>query len=283
MKQTTLKTVLMAVTSAIMLASPILDTQAHAYIKTMKLHYVNGQFANPPTISFRRNGQTWQWDNQGDFFLIGAKIKIHAVGNSVNHAQISLHGKSIWENTQNTNFRKFEQLVKIPHNKNHLQAYVSSAISKCITHGGERKKDYILPAATTLNVKSGTIHKNKNATMPIRVICHARPGSSSHSTFKLKLKQVKLYTVPAKPKCGQPVKLVSEFYANRAGKVDFILYRGDGKNQQSSVNIVKLGNRHMQQWSKTYKYVQSISRKYKMVVKGHSVSTDWVPITVHCN
>jgi hypothetical protein len=94
--------------------------------------------------------------------------------------------------------------------------------------------------------------------------------------------QLKLYTVPAEPKCGQPVSLITEIHTNKPGKVEFQLFRRDGEKQEASLVTEKISGGYAKRWSKRYTYNQSIRREYLVVVRGHEFSSQWVPVDVRC-
>ncbi|TQV83814.1 hypothetical protein [Denitrobaculum tricleocarpae] len=101
--------------------------------------------------------------------------------------------------------------------------------------------------------------------------------------FGLKLKEVKLYSVPARPQCGKPVKMIAEFYTNKPGKIDFFYIRGDGEKQKASVKTVSGAKGIMKSWSKTYKFNATENRKYRIHVKDHKTATKWVALKVNCS
>ncbi len=96
------------------------------------------------------------------------------------------------------------------------------------------------------------------------------------------ISDVKLYTLPAKPVCGEPVRLVTEIHATKPGKVDFTLLRRVGRSQKASLTIAGDGEELVQRWIKEFTYKSSVKREYMVVVKGHEYSTGWVPVEVNC-
>jgi hypothetical protein len=98
----------------------------------------------------------------------------------------------------------------------------------------------------------------------------------------LKVTELKLYTVPANPKCGEPVNLITEIHTNKPGKVEFQLFRRDGEKQEASLVTEKVSGGYAKRWAKKYKYDQSIRREYLVVVRGHEFSSQWVPVDVKC-
>ncbi len=101
--------------------------------------------------------------------------------------------------------------------------------------------------------------------------------------FGLKLKEIKLYSVPAKPQCGKSFKMIAEFYTNKPGKIDFIYMRGDGEKQKASVKTVSGSRGIMKSWTKTYKFNTTENRKYRIHVKDHKKGTNWVSFKVNCS
>ena len=69
---------------------------------------------------------------------------------------------------------------------------------------------------------------------------------------------------------------------NKPGKVNFMLYRHDGAKQAASLKTGKTGNGYAKRCAKTYTFEKSTKRKYVVVLKGHPLSTNWVPLNVNC-
>ena len=103
-----------AASLAAMFAPAIIPVQAQAAIKTAKAHYVEGQFANPPTIVMKNNGSAWLWDNKNDFFQIAAKIKVQSTGSRMRGVALTINNQWLWGTPKNGNkFWKLEKLVNI--------------------------------------------------------------------------------------------------------------------------------------------------------------------------
>lgn len=96
------------------------------------------------------------------------------------------------------------------------------------------------------------------------------------------ISEVRLYTVPAQPVCGEPVRLVTEIHTTKPGKVDFTLFRRVGRGQKATLTTDRAGDDFVQRWSKEFTYVSSVRREYMVVVKSHEFSTSWVPVDVTC-
>ena len=270
-----------AASFAAMFAPAIIPMQAQAKLKTVKMHYVEGQFSNPPTIVMRNNGNSWLWDNKNDFFQIAAKIKLHAVGNRITGAGLFIDKQKIWGTpTNGKRFWKLEKLVNISLNKNHMAHLVPSAVNLCQKHGSGKKVVKAMPSVSKLAVNYETGAPQKVIPLPVRVICLAKPSSPAPAT--LKVTNVKLYFVPKKPACGEPVTLYTLIKTNIPGKVDFQLYRRGGGKQNASVTTQKAGSVYAKHWSKQYTFKQNTRREYKILINGQKISTRWIPIKVQC-
>lgn len=83
--------------------------------------------------------------------------------------------------------------------------------------------------------------------------------------------------------CPRKATVEAQFYTNRAGKIEFMLYRNDGAKQKISINTTKKesGIFHAY-WSKNYNFTKSVDRKYMIAVLGHKYSSQWKPIVVKC-
>lgn len=97
-----------------------------------------------------------------------------------------------------------------------------------------------------------------------------------------KVSEVRLYTMPAEPACGETVRIVTEIRTTGPGTVDFTLMRRVGRNEKVSLTTDKAGDTFFNSWSKEYVYRHSVTREYKVVLKGHEVATDWVAVDVRC-
>ncbi|MEZ5811135.1 MAG: hypothetical protein R3D45_06925 [Rhizobiaceae bacterium] len=94
--------------------------------------------------------------------------------------------------------------------------------------------------------------------------------------------EVRLYTMPAKPACGETVRLVTEIRTTGPGKIDFTLMRRVGRNEKASLTTDKAGDVYMKSWSKEFVYRHSVTREYKVVLDGHQIATDWIAVNVKC-
>jgi hypothetical protein len=190
--------------------------------------------------------------------------------------------------------RRWSHADSITFPANFLAAYQDNYAGHCAKHGGSEKK--IFSGLTTsftfiryyhernrppeVGSEVGNKKIARTVTMPMTVVCGAMPKRVPGVAFKVE--QVKLYTIPASPKCGKPVRLIAEFHTNKAGKVNFTLHRHDGEKQNASVDVGPAGDGFAKRWSKEYVYKSDIERSYKVSVKGQDLPAQWVAIRVNC-
>ncbi len=98
----------------------------------------------------------------------------------------------------------------------------------------------------------------------------------------LQISEVKIFTLPANPVCGKPVRLVTEIFTNEPGTVEFTLHRRIGRKQKASLTTDRVGDGYAKRWHKHFVYTHSITREYMVVVKGHDYETSWIPVDVSC-
>jgi hypothetical protein len=171
-------------------------------------------------------------------------------------------------------------------NRAHLAPMEAQARKICASHNSAKPKEVAarIPLQMTVyfdpeKASHGMARFTKDGDVPAVIVC---PGQPKRESVDLKLTDLKVYTLPAKPACGKPVQLVAEFWTNKPGKVDFQLFRGDGERQKASVETAKAGKGYVKRWGKSYTFDKSESRKYMILVTGHPASSDWVPINVNC-
>lgn len=117
-------------------------------------------------------------------------------------------------------------------------------------------------------------------TMPVAVSCAALPARVPSDPVKVT--ELKLYTSPAKPLCGKPVRLIAEFHTDKPGKVNFTLNRHDGEKQNASIEVGEVQGGYAKRWFKEYLYTKPIERSYSVTVKGQQLPAQWVPIKIEC-
>lgn len=279
--------------AAFVLSSPLSATQVSAKVKDIKFHFVQGAYEDYPVYEMKFQNGNWQWTNKGKTFKPRMKLYSKHNNKHATGSYVALEGKNIWIVEKLP--KKYEKLVSLNIGKSILQKKEAAARGACKNYGGSKKvvKDMGLVGKFTIHAGQQNGGASKSAVLTTKVVCHAKTQTSGaqsaganaggHSTFALKLKKLKLYTIPAKPACGKPVKLVAEFHTNRPGKVDFMLYRGDGEKQKASVTTSKGGTGSSKRWAKTYTFKQNTNRKYMVTALGHKASTQWVPMTVTCS
>lgn len=270
--------------AALMLAiMPALSDMAEAKMKEMKFHVVQNEFSDLPAMEMKHEAGKWVWANKSQNFNIQVKVKLRAVANKFSNGAIKLPdtGMELWRMPTNYATNNLETLDTVTIGKQYLTPLQGKAAALCSVFGGEAKTIRDMPIAAELSVSQSTDVHRKNGAMPIKVVCQPKK-EAQRVPVEFKVSDVKLYTIPARPKCGKPVNLVAEFHANKAGKVDFQLFRRDGNKQFASVNIDKAGSGYAKRWSKTYNFSKSSRHEYMVVVKGHPFSVGWVPVEVNC-
>jgi hypothetical protein len=231
----------------------------------------------------RKNGENWVWDNKGDSFNVKMKVKLRSTGSKFQGAKVFLPraGMNVWQMASGYKTRELEELVTVSIGKTILTAYQNDAANLCSVFGGAKKSVRDLDAKAILSASTGTDLESQKGTFPIKVVCLPVEGPS-RTPVELKVTELKLYTIPQRPRCGQPVQLITEIHTNKPGKVEFQLFRRDGEKQNASLVTEKVKGGYAKRWAKKYTYDQSIKREYLVVVKGHEFSSEWVPVEVKC-
>ena len=275
-------TLIKATLSAIMLSTPMAALDAVAKLKEAKFHIVTGQYENLPAMNMKFSGGKWIWSNKNDHFK--PRLKVFYKANRQSAAVLNVQGIGrVWGTPANYYTRKYEKLITLGIGKTQLSQVTNKASALCDVFGGSKKtvRDMNLSAELRVSDEFGN-GGQKNGIFPVKVVCQAKPAPS-RQPVALKLTDLKLYTIPSKPKCGKPVKMVAEFHSNKPGKIEFIYYRGDGENQKASVTTSKGGKGSVKRWAKSYQFNKTTIRKYKVVAVGHNASTQWVPLHVRCD
>jgi hypothetical protein len=270
--------------AALILAiAPVMSGMAEAKMKEMKFHVVQNEFSNLPAMEMKYDGSKWIWANKTQNFNIQVKVKLRAIANKFTSGRIALPdtGMELWNMPINYATNNLETLDTVTVGKQYLNPLQGKAAALCSVFGSNTKVIRDMPIAAELSVSQSSDVYRKKGTMPIKVVCQPKKEAQRvPSAFKVS--DVKLYTIPAKPKCGKPVNLVAEFHANMPGKVDFQLFRRDGNKQAASVTIDKAGKGYAKRWSKTYNFSKSSRHEYMVLVTGHPFSVGWVPVEVKC-
>jgi hypothetical protein len=270
--------------AAVMMAIvPAITGLAEAKMKEMKFHVVQNQFSDLPAMEMKHDGSKWAWANKAQNFNIQVKVKLVGAVFPFSSGKIKLPdtGMELWNMPINYATKNLETLDSVTVGKQYLSPLQGKAAALCSVFGSDTKVIRDMPIAVELSVFQGSDVYRKKGTMPVKVVCKPKKEAQRvPSAFKVS--DVKLYTIPAKPKCGKPVNLVAEFHANMPGKVNFQLFRRDGNKQAASVNIDKAGKGYAKRWSKTYNFSKSSRHEYMVLVTGHPFSVGWVPVDVKC-
>jgi hypothetical protein len=269
-----------------------LAAPAEAKITELKFHVVQTEFDDTPSMEMTHNGKSWIWAKQDKTFNVRTKVKIKSIGNRFWNAAILVErtGAYLWWMPEHKTF-EYEKLEHTSVGKIFLAPFKNDAASLCSVFGGAKKTVRDMEIGLRMWAESSNGGPSVKGIFPVRVVCSPKRESASASAdatpparvpVALKVNEVKLYTSPAKPACGKPVRLIAEFHTNKPGKVEFTLHRKDGEKQAASITVDKTPGGYAKRWSKEYVYDTSITREYKVVVKGHPISTDWVPVAVKC-
>lgn len=268
-----------ATLSALIVVSPAM---AATEIRDLLIAPAPTQFDNPPNLTMEHDGSTYHWANKGENFRIRFRVRARVKAGKVFNANANINNIGIWETAAGHHPRKFDITTSTTIGTNVLHAYEATARNACNQYGADKKVVRNLNLPMLFSVSSFQTTKQMQAAYPGKIVCMPKKGPKRVPPTALKVSKVKLYTAPAKPKCGKPVMLVTEIWSNRPGKVDFMLFRGDGAKQNASVTTRKVNGGVAALWSKTYTFDKSVDRKYMVVVKGHEFSTDWVPVKLNC-
>lgn len=277
-------------------ATTILTTHgasAKPAVRDMSLKPVTTQFNNPPHLLMEHDGSKYKWANKGDVFDIKMRMTARGKGSRLDGGTIKVkHNglRTIWGWPAGYKAWKIDQVVSAALGRVELGLFEDKAVQVCNQHGGTKKvvRNLTIPLVFEANLVSFT-GKSIDSSFSARIVCMPKQGPSRTPTSSeqtrapdLKVKKVKLYTIPSKPQCGKPVRLVTEIWTNRAGKVNFQLYRKDGHKQDASLKTGKVNGGFAARWAKTYTFKKSVDRSYMVVVKGHKFSTSWVPVKLSC-
>ncbi len=277
-------TVNLAIKSALaslILISPIVLTDASAKIKDVKFHFPTTSLDNIVHMVMEHNGNGWHWTNKSDIFNARVKVYFKASG-KVGSASVRLidTGAGIWALPAGYKTKKYEKLVNYSVSKAMLSPFQSKAKAVCDVFGGSKKRMHDIGLKAEMYVSQNTKVVRKHANMPVRIVC--MPKSPTRKPVEMKVSKIKLYTIPAKPRCNKPVKLVTEILTNKAGKVNFSLQRNDGEFQKVSIVTVKGSAGYAKRWSKTYTFKENVDRRYRIVLAKQPMTSKWTNLKVSC-
>lgn len=268
--------------AAIATASLLDASPASAKITDMRFHVVQTELDDVPYMEMVHDGKNYAWASEGKNFNIRTKVKIKSVGNRFWNAGVLVErtGGHLWVMPEHKTF-SYEKLEHTTIGKAFLSPFKNDARALCDVFGGDKKTVRDMDIALRMWVESTNGGPSVKGIMPVRVVCMPKK-EPARTPVAFKVTEVKLYTLPAKPACGEPVRLVTEIHSNKPGKVEFTLFRRDGEKQAASLTTEKAGKGYAKRWSKQYVYNSSIKREYLVTVTGHAFSTSWVPIEVKC-
>ncbi|MCP4073869.1 MAG: hypothetical protein GY742_19415 [Hyphomicrobiales bacterium] len=218
---------------------------------------------------------------------VSGSANLHYVDVEIKHI---LYGRSgyfrlrSWGGPQDMQRKAFGN-VNLPLTKNKLAVMEKLGAELCATHNGSKAKliNTTIPIQMTVEYrkKGNNIRVHRDADMPAIIVCNSKSAADT-SSFKVKMTSLKLYTIPAKPRCGKQVKLITELWTNLPGKIKLRLTRGDGGTQNVSLTTAKVSGGFSKRWAKTYTFNKSVNRKYKISANGSPFSTPWVPLKISC-
>ncbi len=118
------------------------------------------------------------------------------------------------------------------------------------------------------------------ATAAFSNVAEAKKKTSKSASIQVS--EVKLFTLPQNPVCGEPVQIIAEIHTNKPGAVEFMLHRKEGRNQRASLTTRKTEHGYVERWQRQYVYKYSVRREYRIVINGSNLSTNWMPVSVSC-
>lgn len=275
------------VSSALLAVSILAATPAAAKIKDIKFHFIqSGAYGSSPVMEMKFQQGKWTWLSKSAKVPVKVKIdghpeyfKIYAFDHK-GHNKQTVYSKEVPG-------KNFEKVVNATFPASYFKKNISAAKNLCGVFGGKNKVVRDMPVKTLLQAFDN--HKKKNSgykygKVNVKVVCHPKklPNSAGTGAFALKIKDLKLSTVPAKPKCGQPFKLVTNLKTNIPAKVSLKLLRNNGMSQNFTIQPKKSNGGHSGIWFKNYNLKKTEKRSYKVIVNGKAIQTPWHTIDVKC-
>ncbi|MEX0343691.1 MAG: hypothetical protein AB3N20_02135 [Rhizobiaceae bacterium] len=111
----------------------------------------------------------------------------------------------------------------------------------------------------------------------------AEAKKKTSNSSPVEVSEVKLFTQPHNPVCGEPVQIIAEIHTKKPGAVEFMLHRKEGRSQRASLTTQKTEHGYVERWQRQYVYKYSVRREYRIVINGGKLSTNWMPVSVRCN
>lgn len=283
----------LAMPGAAVFAAGLLASQAQAAV-TMDFDIVTNQFS-APAMAFEFKDGKFVWDRQPvttGFRASGSASREWEWFTQVALVPNGKGGKALTGTMPTARNWSHSDSITFP--ASFLAAYQSNFASYCSKNGGPEKKVfgglsasftfirkyYAKDTVPEVGSDAGIKQINKVVSMPMTVVCGAMPKRVPASAPAVT--QLKLYTSPAVPTCGRPVRLIAEFHTNKAGRVNFTLVRHDGERQNASVDVGPAGGGFAKRWSKQYVYNTDMERSYSISVKGQELPAQWVTVKVNC-
>lgn len=277
------------ISCALLMLSALAVTAGTSHAKNnpfLKFDVLSNQFSNA-VFEFDYSGGKYKWKKKS------ISLKFTISGDAGRHRDwlpsLDLHPISMTPGTKMvgkipSGKRKFKYTDTIQFKTSFLKSFVPNFTDYCNRKGGSKRhvKDglFFKMKAVAANNKGKVLKHTEQ--VPVRVICNAKPSNPQRNPVALKATQVKLYTIPAKPVCGKPVKLVTEIWTNKPGKVDFFLTRNDGGKQKASVTTGKVNKGYVKRWAKTYEFKKSVHRRYQVVLAKQAMKSSWAEIKLKC-
>lgn len=249
------------------------DIHSNQFSKAvMQFDYTGGKYKwNGKTIALR-------------FSVSGDAGRLNNWLNSMTLKPITLSPKQKMSGKIPRKKRKLSYADNITFKRSFLNSFAPGFADYCNRHGSSKKlvKDgFFIKFEALAATNKGKVLKD-TVQLPMRIVCMPKPSNPSRTPVALKATNVKLYTIPAKPACGKPVKLITEIWTNKPGKVEFFLTRNDGAKQKASVTTTKVANGSVKRWAKTYEFNQSVHRRYQIVLAKQAMTSKWAEIKLKC-
>lgn len=238
-------------------------------------------------MQFDYTGGKYKWNGKGftmRFSVSGDAGRFNSWLPSLTLRPITMSSSKVMSGKIPTKKRKLSHADSIAFKTSFLNSFAPGFADYCKRNGKSKKliKDgfFIKFHAIAAN-NDGKVMKD-TVQLPMKIVCMPKPSSPQRTPVALKATSVKLYTIPSKPVCGKPVKLITEIWTNKPGKVEFFLTRNDGAKQKASVTTTKVTNGNVKRWGKTYEFKKSVHRRYQVVLAKQAMTSKWAEIKLNC-
>jgi len=277
------------VASALVMVSCLVATTGGSQAKNnpfLNFDIHSNQFSKA-VMQFDYTGGKYKWNGKTitlRFSVSGDAGRHNNWLNSVTLKPITMSPKQEMSGKIPRKKRKLSHADNITFKRSFLNSFAPGFADYCNRHGGTKKlvKDgFFIKFEALAATNKGKVLKD-TVQLPMRIVCMPKPNNPSRTPVALKATNVKLYTVPAKPVCGKPVKLITEIWTNKPGKVDFFLTRNDGAKQKASVTTTRVAKGNVKRWAKTYEFNKSVHRRYQIVLAKQAMTSKWAEIKLKC-